>query len=74
MKCAINFVIIYTEISTFFKGCLQLERASQVNEGLYTLVAHNTFGQASLSIETRFHKGNFSISYSLYQITPGKHF
>ncbi|GFX70365.1 hypothetical protein TNCV_968371 [Trichonephila clavipes] len=37
-------------------SCLQLERASQVNEGVYTLVATNSLGTNNYSIDAKFHK------------------
>lgn len=41
----------------FVTGCLQVERASQVNEGNYTMVATNSFGEVNNSIHAEFHKG-----------------
>lgn len=37
-------------------GCLQLTRATHVNDGIYTLVAINNYGTANLSVEAQFHK------------------
>ncbi|XP_055931940.1 BDNF/NT-3 growth factors receptor-like [Argiope bruennichi] len=47
-------------------GCLQLERASQVNEGIYTLVASNAFGTVNHSIGAKFHKDPVVIAHPTY--------
>ncbi|CAG2115978.1 unnamed protein product, partial [Medioppia subpectinata] len=38
------------------EGCLQIERATHVNDGLYTLIAVNSLGQFNRSVEAQFHK------------------
>ncbi|GFU00252.1 high affinity nerve growth factor receptor [Nephila pilipes] len=47
-------------------SCLQLERASQVNEGLYTLVASNSLGTVNYSIDAKFHKDPVLIAHPTY--------
>ncbi|PRD24686.1 UNVERIFIED_CONTAM: hypothetical protein NCL1_43034 [Trichonephila clavipes] len=47
-------------------GCLQLEGASQVNEGVYTLVATNSLGTNNYSIDAKFHKDPLLIAYPTY--------
>ncbi|GIY82248.1 NT-3 growth factor receptor [Caerostris darwini] len=47
-------------------GCLQLERASQVNEGLYTLIATNSLGTVNYSIEAKFHKDPVLIAHPTF--------
>ncbi|XP_054714473.1 BDNF/NT-3 growth factors receptor-like [Uloborus diversus] len=48
---------IWTKKNPFLAdGCLELVRASQVNEGIYTLVAMNPYGMDNFSIEAKFHK------------------
>lgn len=38
------------------EGCLQLEKATHANEGLYTLKVTNEFGTVNFSVEAQFHK------------------
>ncbi|KAG8189629.1 hypothetical protein JTE90_009560 [Oedothorax gibbosus] len=47
-------------------GCLQVERASQVNGGIYTMVATNAFGEVNYSIHAEFHKDPVLISHPTY--------
>ncbi|GFQ69936.1 high affinity nerve growth factor receptor [Trichonephila clavata] len=57
----------WTMKNTFLAdGCLQLERASQVNEGVYTLVATNFLGIVNHSIDAKFHKDPVLISHPTY--------
>lgn len=37
-------------------GCLEIQRATHVNDGLYTLVVSNALGEANASVEAQFHK------------------
>nr|XP_042908764.1 BDNF/NT-3 growth factors receptor-like [Parasteatoda tepidariorum] len=47
-------------------GCLQLERASQVNEGLYTVIATNSLGEVNYTIDAKFHKDPVLIAHPTY--------
>ncbi|KFM81429.1 High affinity nerve growth factor receptor, partial [Stegodyphus mimosarum] len=48
------------------EGCLEVERDSQKNEGLYTLIASNPFGQVNHSIYARFHIDPVPIAHPTY--------
>ncbi|XP_054160604.1 BDNF/NT-3 growth factors receptor-like [Oppia nitens] len=60
------------EIATLSKndyeieGCLQIERATHVNDGYYTLVVINSLGEYNKSVEAQFHK-----DVNLPGIAPG---
>lgn len=46
-----------TGFFAMFSGCLQIERATHVYDGLYTLIAVNSLGESNMSVEAQFHKG-----------------
>ncbi|XP_067144566.1 NT-3 growth factor receptor-like isoform X2 [Centruroides vittatus] len=41
------------------KGCLEIQIATHISDGIYTLVAVNNYGTANMSIEARFLTGTF---------------
>lgn len=44
---------------TVLTGCLQIEKATHSNDGLYTLAVRNEFGSVNKSVEAQFHKGMY---------------
>ncbi|RLV87502.1 hypothetical protein DV515_00015641 [Chloebia gouldiae] len=57
-----TLIMEYEHNSTILHGCLQLNRPTHVNNGNYTLMAHNALGSASRSVQVRFMDNPFSFS------------
>ncbi|XP_061333834.1 high affinity nerve growth factor receptor [Pezoporus flaviventris] len=55
-------IVEYEHNSTVLHGCLQLNRPTHVNNGIYTLVLRNPLGSASRSVPGRFMENPFSFS------------
>ncbi|NWR62977.1 NTRK1 factor, partial [Bucorvus abyssinicus] len=55
-------VVEFEPNSTVLHGCLQLNRPTHVNNGIYTLLARNPLGTAARSVRGRFMENPFSFS------------
>ena len=58
--------------SASLTGCLQIEKATHANDGLYTLIVRNEMGSASKTMEAQLHGGKApTVPLAAYAVVCG---